>query len=401
MDTKLLCTKCGAEFPIEQQSYCPKCGGIITVWYSNQYLKSVSLDSSEKIGPYKYRKLLPSLTSEKNIISFGEGGTPLKKSSDIGISVGVPNLYFKDETKNPTGSFKDRSISVCTSMAMEFGCSGIVVASSGNGAASVSAYGSKAGLNTYLFVPEHTPVGKVAQAIAYGGKIIKVRGDFSKCYKAAMEMSTRKHFMNMTTTFLSPYGIEGYKIIAFEIFEQLGQVPAYVFVPVGAGPILYGIWKGFDELVQMGKAKNVPRLICAQAAGCSPISSAWIHQKGVVACSSPQTVASAICDPLLGYEQDGDITITAINKSNGAAYCLADKEMINAGRDLAVKEGMFVEVSSAASLAALYKMKQEGHIDIKKDDICVCILTGHGLKDADAYIPQDYQIPVIDNIDEL
>lgn len=398
MDIKLICSKCGSEFPIEQQSYCPNCGGVITVLYSSQYLRNVSCGISEKLSSYKYAKLLP-LASVKNMVSLGEGNTPLIKSSEIGSSLGVPNLYFKDETKNPTGSFKDRSISVCTSMAMEFGCEGITVASSGNGAASVAAYGSKARLDAFLFVPENTPAGKVAQAIAYGGKVIKVRGNFSKCYQAAIDLSIQKHFMNMTTTFLNPYGIEGYKIIAFEIFDKLRKIPSYILVPVGAGPILYGIWKGFDELVRMGKAEKMPRIICAQAAGCSPISSAWICHKSVVACASPQTIASAICDPLLGYEKDGDATVTAINKSNGMAYCLTDQEMLHAGKELAIKEGLFVEVSSAASLAALYKMKKDGLV--KNDDICVCILTGHGLKDASTYIPKDYQIPLIDNINEL
>ena len=398
MDIKLKCIKCNNEYPIEQHSYCPNCGGVLTVCYSREYLKNVPYEVSDKSCIYKYKKLLPPI-SEKNIVSLREGDTPLVKSCEIGEALGISNLYFKDETKNPTGSFKDRSISVCTSLALEFSSPGITAASSGNGAASVSAYGSKAGFNTVLFVPENTPLGKVAQAIAYGGKIIKVRGNFSNCYKAAMDMSSKKGFMNMTTTFMNPYGIEGYKLIAFEIYDKMGQVPSYVFIPVGAGPILYGVWKGFDELVQMGKTKNTPRIICAQAAGCSPISSAWVNHKKVIACISPQTIASAICDPLLGYEQDGEATITAINKSNGKAYCLTDQEMLDSGKELAIKEGLFVEVSSAASLAALHKMKQEGLI--KRDDLCVCVLTGHGLKDATTYVPHDYQVPLINNIDEL
>ena len=399
MDAKLICSKCQAEFPIEQQSYCPKCGGIVTVRYSDESLKSAGGDGIAKRKSFwSYRKMLPPI-SDSNIVSFEEGGTPLVKSREIGNSIGISELYFKDETKNPTGSFKDRSITECVSMAKEFGCPGIVVASSGNGAASTSAYGCKAGLDTILFVPEATPLGKVAQAIAYGGRVIKVRGNFSNCYKAAMDMAREKHYMNVTTTFLSPYGIEGYKTMAFEIFDDLQKAPDYVFIPVGAGPVLYGIWKGFDELVRMGKADKMPSLICAQAAGCSPISTAWLQQKEVTACTSPKTVASAICDPLLGYEQDGEATVWAINASKGRAYCLTDEEMTAAGRDLARKEGLFVEVSSAAALSALYKMKEEGLL--REDSTCVCILTGHGLKDAAAYVPKDYEVPVINNIEEL
>lgn len=399
MDAKLVCSKCRAEFPIEQQNYCPRCGGIVTVRYGHQYLKSVDREKTgKKRNVWSYRNMLPPV-SDKNIISFGEGGTPLVRSCEIGDRLGISQLYFKDETKNPTGSFKDRSITECVSMAKEFGCPGIVVASSGNGAAATAAYGSKGGLDTILFVPEATPLGKVAQAITYGGRVIKVRGDFSNCYKAAMDMAREKRYMNVTTTFLSPYGIEGYKTIAFEIFDDLQKTPDYVFIPVGAGPVLYGIWKGFHELVEMGAADQMPGLIAAQAAGCSPIASAWICQKEVRACASPKTVASAICDPLLGYEQDGDATVQAIKVSNGRAYCLTDEEMISAGRELAQKEGLFVEVSSAASLSALYKMKEEGFLH--KDSICVCVLTGHGLKDAGAYIPNDYEVPVINEIGEL
>ena len=140
-------------------------------------------------------------------------------------------------------------------------------------------------------------------------------------------------------------------------------------------------------------------MICSQADGCSPISKAWMHQQTVEACVSPKTIASAICDPLLGYVQDGDATIRAINESDGRAYCLTDEEMVKAGQELARKEGLFVEVSSAAALAALYKMHTEGLLE--PDSVCVCILTGHGLKDASAYIPSGYEVPVINNIKEL
>lgn len=398
MSVQLICEKCGAVFEPVQHSYCPRCGGILTVQYGLEEQNRAKRAQHAGHGLWKYRALLPPI-SDENIVSFQEGGTRLVKSRIIGRSLGLSNLYFKDETQNPTGSFKDRSITVCVSMAKQLGCPGVVVASSGNGAASTSAYGCLGGLDTILFVPETTPLGKVAQAIAYGGKIIRVKGTFTNCYRAAAEMAKEKRYMNATTTFLSPYGIEGYKTIAFEVFEELQAVPDQVFIPVGAGPILYGIWKGFHELIQLGLTNRMPRLICAQAQGCAPISTAWLQRKAVTAWSSPQTVASAICDPLSGYEQDGDFTVRAIDASQGQAYTLSDEEMKNAGQDLARKEGLFVEVSSAASLAALYRMHRDKQL--KENSICVCVLTGHGLKDAAAYIPDNYQISTVTTIAEL
>lgn len=400
MDCYMQCHGCGAQISLGSHAFCPQCGGILTVEYTDEYLREAALSLADKAkrDMWDYDSVLPPV-NEKNRVTFREGCTPLKKSWEIGEEMGLSNLYFKDETANPSGSFKDRSVSVCVSMAKEFDCPGIVVSSSGNGGAATGAYGTKGAVDTIIFVPEQTPVGKVAQAIAYGGRVIKVKGNFSCSYRAAMEMAQKKSYMNVTTTFLSPFGLEGYKIMAYELFEQLGKAPDYIFIPVGAGPVLYGIYKGFSEMKRMGWTDKMPRLICAQAKGCAPISQAWMEKRKVVCCENPCTVASAISDPLVGYERDGDITIEAIEASGGYAFALEDEVILETGRKLARREGIFVEASSAASLAALQMLQKEGVI--ASEDICVCLLTGHGLKDSAAYVPKNMEIPVIETIAEL
>lgn len=394
----LRCIECKSEYKLEKYSYCPNCGGILNVYFSTEYLLENIKKIEYKGRLWDFKAILPNI-KEKNIISFNEGGTKLIKSTSLCHKLGVDSIYFKDETRNPTGSFKDRAITECVSMAKELNCRGIVVASSGNGGAATALYGPKAGLNTIVFVPESTPIGKVAQSIFYDADIIKVRGNFSNCYKAAKEFAEKNNYLNVTTTFMSPYGIEGYKTMAYEIYYDLMKMPDYVFIPVGAGPILYGIWKGFDEIRRGLKETKIPKLVCAQAAGCAPIVKGWKDNKKVVACHMPKTKASAISDPLLGYEKDGDATIKAIRDSNGYAVAIADMDLVNDGKMIAKEEGIFVEISSAAAFSALKILK--GKNIVKKDDICVCLMTGSGLKDPVSYIPENYIVKVIDTIADM
>ena len=395
---KLICHKCGKEYALGNYSLCPECGGILTLEYTYEYLKEVLKEDRVHQSMWDYHQLLPPV-KEENRVSFQEGGTPLLKSREIGPEIGVENLYFKNETCNPTGSFKDRAVSVCISMAKEYGCAGVVVSSSGNGGASVSAYGVKGNMNPVILIPEKTPLSKVAQAIAYGGRVIKVKGNFSQAYHAAIDLAKRMNYMNVTTTFLSPYGIEGYKTIAFEIYEQLGKVPDFIFIPVGAGPALYGIYKAYEELKRAGKTDRLPKVIGVQAKGCDPIAKAWESGQKVQACKNPETVASAISDPLVGYEQDGDLTIEAIHRTSGRALAIEDEETLQAGLCLARTEGIFAEPSSAITLAALKQMKNQGLI--KEEDVCVCTLTGHGLKDSQAYAAGKTEVEIIAYGDEI
>lgn len=394
METCILkCHKCASTFELGNHSLCPRCSGILKVEYDKEYLKRFSLSKHSKFDKmWDYQEVLPPL-SYKNMVSNNEGGTPLLESRKVSSEIGLERLFFKDESKNTTGSFKDRPVSMCISMAKEFGCHTVVVSSSGNGGASTALYASLAGVNNLIFVPETTPPSKVAQAITYGGKVIRVKGNFSRSYDAALQEAQKDGVMNITTTFLNPYGIEGDKVISYEIFVQLGDVPDYIIIPVGAGPILYGIYKGFDELGQMEVINKIPKLVAVQAEGCAPIANAWINSSEVKSCLNPATVASAICDPLIGYEQDGEITVEAIRNSGGYAVTVTDEQIISAGIELAQKEGLYVEPASASAYAGLKKMLEQKAID--KDSTVICLITGHGLKDSIAYLPKNIDIPLI------
>lgn len=386
-DCLLVCHQCKERYPIGKQNKCKNCGGILTAEYSDRYLKRAwkQLNKKEKHGMWDYKETFPPV-SDEDIVTFREGGTQLLPSISIGEKLGLSQLYFKDETKNPTGSFKDRSASICVSMAKALSCPGIVASSSGNGGAAAAAYGVKGNLDTVIFIPENTPADKISQAIFYGGTVIKVKGNFSKAYHAAADMAEKKGYMNVTTTFLNPFGLEGYKTISFEIFDQMGTVPDYIIIPVGDGPILYGIYKGFEEMKRIEMIKKLPKLVCIQAKGCAPIAKAWKEKRKVISCKNPMTIASAISDPLAGYEQDGEITIDAIRATDGRALMVEDFQILEAGRELAWEEGLFVEPSSAVVLAGLHQLIGSGIIE--KKDSCVCLLTGHGLKDCSSYYPK-------------
>lgn len=388
----LACVRCKSEYIISNIQNCPKCGGIVLVEYPVGYFQnSVALKGDWNNSMWSFSSFLPPI-SEQNLITNGEGMTPLSPTKGKKRNPKV-SLFFKDESKNPSGSFKDRPTSVCVSMAKQFGCTKIVIASSGNGAAAAACYASLAGLDNTIFVPEHTPIAKIAQTVAYGGNIVKVKGNFSRSYEMAKAMAQNNSIMNVTTTFLNPYGVEGDKTIAYEIHQSLGTNPSAVFIPVGAGPIAYGIYKGFKDLCDMNVELLMPRIIAVQAEGCSPIVRALQYSNPVKHEENPFTIASAISDPLDGYEQDGELTIKAIRATQGLGVMVSDAEIKLSGLELARTEGMFVEPSSAAAYAGYLKILDEGLVDLS--GVIVCVLTGHGLKDSSAYIESNMILPLI------
>jgi len=311
-------------------------------------------------------------------VSLGEGMTPLVSVPKLRQDWHHDNVYVKNECLNPTGSFKDRALSVCVTAARECGKEGIVVASSGNGAASAAAYAARAGMKAAVLVPETTPDAKVTQARMCGADVTKISGDFTNCYRHAIEMAETGYY-NVTTTFLNPYTMEGYKTIGFEIYLQLGQVPDWIVLPVGAGPILGGVYKAFSELEQMGIAKGIPRLVAVQAENCGPIASAFQAGEAVKTPdrTSP-TIASALADPLCGYEEDGDYTIYCIRKSGGTALTLDESEILESAKLLAAREGIYAEPGGAVGVLAARKLIEEGVI--KPTEKVVLVATGHGLK---------------------
>src|SRR5699024_3271476 len=265
----------------------------------------------------KKHSLLP--VESNKIVTLGEGNTPQLKSNNLANRLGLKSLIFKCEFNNPTGSFKDRPVSIGVSKAIELGFKKVIVASSGNGAGSVAAYAAKAKLKAFIVVPESTPAEKILQALYYGATIIKIKGSNSKSFQFVHDIAKHSDLFNLTTTFINPYTVEGDKTISYELYNKMqGEIPDYIFVPIGAGPLLVGVYKGYKEIAHLNSVQKTPRMVGVQAEGCKPIAEAFLHnQSYVVASESPSTIATGIRDGLSGYEKDGTYTLNTIIKSQG------------------------------------------------------------------------------------
>jgi len=390
----LVCSDCGARYQLGILYHCEFCGNSLEVTYDYSRVDRKALEEKLRSGMsfWDAKQLLP-VRNVSNIITLGEGNTPLIKSENIGPSLKV-TLFLKDETRNPTGSFKDRPNSVGISVAREAGIGSVAIASTGNGGGSLAAYAAKAGMRCYVFIPQYTSVGKVAQAIVHGAKLVKVMGHYSNPYKLALEACRVYGWANMTSTYLNPYTVEGDKTIAYELFVQLKSVvPDWIVVPLGAGAMLSGIFKGYRELLHLGFVDKLPKMIGVQAEGCSPITGAFERgEETVAAYENPKTVAGGICDPLDGYPLDGTRTLNTIRQSGGAGVSVDDELIMRYLYEIARKEAVFCEPASAAAVAAVDKLIRKGVIS--QGDSVVSIITGHGLKDTDV-IPEDEQHPII------
>ena len=379
----LECSRCNWTGELTMGYTCPCCGYSLEVKYDYNAIDKKQLVNALENGHgvWAYSELLP-LKKKENIITMDEGGTPLIESNRIGKEVGV-KLYLKDETRNPTLSFKDRPNTVGISVAKELGFQDVAIASTGNGAASLSAYAAKGGLRCHVFVPKSTPVGKVAQALYHGAEIIYSDGDYSESFHCAVRMCGKNKWANITSTYINPYTMEGDKTIGYEIFMQLhGNAPDWIVVPLGAGPMLSGIWKGFLELKLLGFTDRLPRMIGVQAEGCAPIIDAFEKgQTKVTAWGKCETIAGAIADPLKGYEDDGIRTLTSIRASYGYGVKVSDDFIMKLVQKLAKEEAMFVEPASASSVSAVYKLRDMGVI--KQNESVISIITAHGLKDTE------------------
>jgi threonine synthase len=386
----LNCRSCGAEISPESGKYsCPKCGGILQVKYARSVNKDSFFSYSSRSGVWRFFEMLP-VERRENIVSLEEGNTPLIRTESLGEGV-----YVKDETRNPTGSFKDRPNTVGISKAVELGAKTIAIASSGNAAGSLSAYAAKASLECVVGVPEDTPNSKLKQIMVFGAKVVKVRGTYSAAFNLIRESSGKYGWHNLTSVCTAnPYQVEGDKTAAYEIYERLNN-PDWVAIPLGAGPLLVGIYRGFWELREAGLIDKIPRLIGVQAEECAPIARAYKNgEKEVTPWErKPHTIAHSIADPLTGYSQDGTLTLEKIRESNGVAESVNDDEMLEAVWQLARGEGIFAEPAAASTLAAFNKLKRNGIIT--GGEKVVLLVTGTGLKSS-AALDRLGEAPVID-----
>jgi threonine synthase len=315
----------------------------------------------------KYRDFLP-ITSATPVITLGEGGTPLVRSMTLEKDLGCGELYFKLEGCNPTGSFKDRGMVMAIAKTVEDGSKSIICASTGNTSASAAAYGARFGLKVVVIVPKgKIALGKFAQAVAYGAKIITIGGNFDQALQIVRNL-IEKHPITMVNS-LNPFRIEGQKTAAFEIVDDLGDAPDYHFIPVGNAGNITAYWKGYVEYKKCGKASKVPKMMGFQAAGAAPIVKGKVIDK-------PKTFATAI---RIGNPASWQKAVVAKDESGGVIDSVTDEEILTAYQLLASREGIFGEPASAASLAGLIKMVRQGMTFRGKK--VICIITGTGLKD--------------------
>jgi threonine synthase len=382
----LRCTGCGRETGLDQLYKCPSCGRILEVQYrAEAYQRAASAGSLLAPGGdsiWSFRELLPIARSIEPV-SLGEGCTALLPARRLGLPADANRIRLKLESTNPTGSFKDRPVSVAVTKAVELGVTGVITASSGNAGASVAAYAARAELPAVVLVPDGLPASKLTQIAMYGATLVAVRGHFSRAFALARQVADEQGWYNVTTTFLSAYPTEGNKTVAFELFQQLGEVPDHVLVPVGSGPLLVGALKGFRELVRLGVTDRVPAMTAIQAEGCAPIVRAFnAGDHEVVAWEDPRTVATGINDPLQGYADDGSLTLASVRDTGGVVTAVSDEAILVAAELLARAEGVFAEPTGAAAVAALAPLYRSGFLGA--GDSVVALVTGHGLKDPGA-----------------
>ncbi|MEM2911213.1 MAG: threonine synthase [Candidatus Bathyarchaeia archaeon] len=381
-----VCIACGEKYNLDEIVYsCKKCDDILEIRYDYALIRE-SLEKSDwknlPLSVWRYKDFMP-IRNLLNVVSLNEGGTGLYHCRRLGNALGIKNLYVKNEGENPTGSFKDRGMTVGVSKALELGTKIVACASTGNTSASLAAYAAKAGISCVILIPSGgVAFGKLAQAIIYGAKVIQIRGNFDQALHMVLKLSEEHKEIYLLNS-INPYRLEGQKTIAFEICDQLNmESPDWVVVPVGNAGNISAIWKGFTEFSKTGLIEKLPKMVGVQAEGAAPIAKAIKNGKDkIVPIEKPETVASAI---RIGAPVSWKKALRAIKDSRGTAETVADKEILEAQKMLARYEGLFVEPASASSIAGLKKMVENG--EIGKDEVVVCVATGHGLKDPDIVV---------------
>ncbi|MDO8885527.1 threonine synthase [Candidatus Oleimmundimicrobium sp.] len=316
----------------------------------------------------RYRDFLP-VSDKTPVISLFEGNTPHIFAKNLSEEFGL-NIFLKYEGLNPTGSFKDRGMTMAISKALEEGAKAVMCASTGNTSASAAAYATRAGIDCIVLIPEgKIALGKLSQALMHGAKVIAIKGNFDQALDIVRELTT-KHPIVLVNS-INPYRIQGQKTGAFEICDDLGDAPDYLFIPVGNGGNITAYWMGFKEYYQAGKSTKLPKMMGFQAEGAAPIVKGYPIKY-------PETIATAI---RIGNPARWKEAEEAASSSGGKIDMVSDEEIISAYKMLALREGVFVEPASAASVAGLRKLVMEKKIE--KGKTVVCVLTGHGLKDPD------------------
>ena len=390
----LKCSVCGAEYSTDKVKYvCPKHGdiGLLDVIYDYEKIKSRVLGGqieSSDFSIWRYWDLLP-IEDHVAVPPLRVGWTPFYRASHLGKQLAIQGLFLKDDGLNPTGSFKDRASAVVVSKAKELGADIITTASSGNAGAALAGLAASAHIPAIVFVPSTAPDAKVAQLMIYGARVFLVKGTYDEAFDLCLAASKEYGWYSRNTGY-NPYTTEGKKTASLEICEQLAKLsgtkegwvaPDCIFVPVGDGNIISGVWKGLRDLLALGWIDKLPKLMGVQAEGSAACYNAWRDGKEMVMPVHANTIADSIS---VGLPRDGTRAVRAVRETRGAFVTVSDDEILDAMRKLAREEAIFAEPAGAAGYAGLVKAKNNGIVD--GDEQIVVIITGNGLKDVPAAV---------------
>jgi len=383
----LRCILCGGEYATDETLYtCPRCGvkGILDVIYDydliSRRLTKEKLANNPERSMWRYIDLLP-IANRELIPPLHVAWTPLYHVKKLGQSLGLKELYIKDDGRNPTASFKDRASAVGVTKALELGFQTITCASTGNAASSLAGLAASVGLPTVIFVPERAPAAKVAQLLIFGATVLLVKGTYDEAFDLCLDVSAEYGWYSRNTA-INPYLSEGKKTAALEICEQLGwQVPDKMFVAVGDGCIIGGLWKGLRDLYALGFIERFPQLIGVQAEGAAPLVKAWQEGTEEITPIVPETIADSIS---VGVPRDGIKALRAVRNTDGMYVAVSDDEILEAMRVLGREAAVFAEPAGATGFAGLLKLIREGSVD--PDERVVVLVTGNGLKDTETAI---------------
>jgi threonine synthase len=376
----LRCRECGREYPAEPIHVCEFCFAPLEVVYDYDEIRSVISPERIAAGPrsiWRYADLLPG--GDKRV-DLGAGLTPLIPAPRLGAELGLRDLWLKNDTVNPTHSFKDRVVSVALTVARDFGFSTVACASTGNLANAVAAHAAHAGLAAYIFIPADLEEVKIVATAAYGPTVVAVQGTYDDVNRLCSEIAGQYEwaFVNVN---VRPYYAEGSKSLAFEIAEQLSwRAPDHVIVPIASGSLLTKIKRGLDELVTVGLLDgHATRISGAQAEGCSPVATAFKAGEEHVRPVKPSTIAKSLA---IGNPADGYYAIKAARETDGVMESVSDEEIVEGMLLLARTEGVFTETAGGVTIAVLKKLAERG--DVRPDERTVALITGDGLKTIEA-----------------
>ncbi len=379
------CLACNTEQSVDFAGFvCPVCGGNLDITYD---YSAIEPSFGEGEGIFRYQTLLP-CSDPGSQLPLTIGSTPLHHARRLGASAGLDNVWLKDETGNPSSSIKDRASAVALLRAIETGADTVAVASTGNAGSSTACLAAAMGLNAVVFVPETAPAAKLAQSLAYGARVLAVRGSYDDAYDLCLQECDERGWFNRSTGF-NPFTREGKKTSSFEVWEQLGRVPDRVIVPTGDGNILSGAWKGWRDLHAAGLIDRLPKIDCAQSEGsaaiCRTIES--VRESGEVpdwrSVEIQSVAANTVADSIsVDQPRDGLAAVRAVIESGGEAVTVSDDEILAAIGELASTAGVFAEPAAAAPWAAVKQLAGNGLIG--EDETVVLLITGNGLKDVAA-----------------